>query len=261
METPNPTTRSITAEPRVSVVVPAYNEAASLPTLVAEVQGALSLETWELVVVDDGSRDETATTLEKLAAEEPRLRAFRMPGNRGQSAALAAGIARARGEIVVTLDADLQNDPADIPRLLEALEGCDVVSGVRVKRRDTWLRRIASRIANGVRRGVLDDGISDVGCSLKAYRRSVLEAVPPFNGFHRFLPALAQMGGARVRELPVHHRPRRHGESSYGVRNRLARGVVDLLGVRWLKRRYVDPREARPLPEPPLRSGAATPRA
>jgi glycosyltransferase involved in cell wall biosynthesis len=250
MDTSIPSPHPDPADPRVSVVIPAYNEAESLPTLVSEIRSALFRETWELLIVDDGSVDETPGTLADLAAREPRLRAFRIPTRRGQSAALAAGIGLARGEIVVTLDADLQNDPADIPRLLDALEGWDVVSGVRVRRRDTWLRRAASRVANAVRRWVLEDGISDVGCSLKIYRRAVLEGVPSFNGFHRFLPVLAQMGGARVREFPVHHRARLHGESSYGVRNRLGRGIVDLFGVRWLKRRHVDPHEARALANP-----------
>lgn len=234
--------------PRLSIVVPAYNEAGNLPALVAEIRAAVAGEDYEIVIVDDGSTDGTAATLRSLAAEEPALRPFRMPANRGQSAALAAGIHQARGEIVVTLDADLQNDPADIPRLIEALEGYDVVSGVRAQRNDTWLRRVSSRIANGIRRRALDDGISDVGCSLKAYRRGALEGVAPFNGWHRFLPALVQFSGARVIEIPVTHRPRRSGQSSYGVGNRLGRGIIDLLGVRWLKRRHVDPREALPLP-------------
>jgi glycosyltransferase involved in cell wall biosynthesis len=233
--------------PRLSIVVPAYNEAGNLPALVAEIQAAMAGADYEILIVDDGSTDESEATLRALAAEEPSLRPFRMPVNRGQSAALAAGIHQARGEIVVTLDADLQNDPADIPRLIEALEGYDMVSGVRAQRNDTWLRRVSSRIANAIRRRVLDDGISDVGCSLKAYRRGALEGVAPFNGWHRFLPALVQLSGARVVEIPVKHRPRRSGQSSYGVGNRLGRGIVDLLGVRWLKRRHVDPREAVPL--------------
>jgi len=233
--------------PHLSIVIPAYNDAENLPTLVAEIQQALSGEDYELVVVDDGSTDATPATLQRLASGEPRLRAFRQPINRGQSAALAAGLHHARGEILVTLDADLQNDPNDIPRLVAALEGCDVVSGVRTAREDSWSRRLTSRIANAIRRSALDDGISDIGCSLKAYRREAVEGVPPFDGFHRFLPALAKMSGAIVIELPVRHRPRRNGRSSYGVANRLGRGVVDLLGVRWMKRRRVDLRDASPL--------------
>jgi glycosyltransferase involved in cell wall biosynthesis len=240
---------------RISIVVPAYNEAENLPVLVSEVAAAMAGNDYELVIVDDGSTDESQQILAGLAAAEPRLRPFRMPGNRGQSAALAAGIARATGQVLVTLDADLQNDPADIPKLLEALAGSDLVSGVRARRRDSFVRRASSRIANGVRRRVLRDGITDVGCSLKAYRSEILAGLPRFDGWHRFLPALAQMKGARVREVPVHHRPRLHGTSSYGIGNRLGRGIADLFGVRWLRRRFIDPGEAVPLdpgsPTPP----------
>jgi hypothetical protein len=137
------------------------------------------------------------------------------------------------------MDADLQNDPADVPRLLAALAECDLVSGVRVTRHDSWLRRFSSRIANTVRRAVLHDGITDVGCSLKAYRAEYLTELPAFNGLHRFLPALVKARGGRIREVPVSHRPRRHGTSKYGVHNRLWRGIADLWGVRWLARRSV----------------------
>jgi dolichol-phosphate mannosyltransferase len=141
--------------------------------------------------------------------------------------------------VLVTLDADLQNDPADIPALLAALEGADVVSGVRATRQDDWLRRVSSRVANGVRRATLGDRVTDIGCSLKAYRREAIEGLPLFVGAHRFLPALCQFRGARVVEIPVPHRPRRHGVSKYGVGNRLFRGIRDLLGVRWLKSRLL----------------------
>jgi glycosyltransferase involved in cell wall biosynthesis len=235
----------------ISIVVPAFNEADNLPVLVEEVARAMAGRDYELVIVDDGSTDGSDRVLGRLAAAEPRLRPFRMPGNRGQSAALAAGIHQARGATVVTLDADLQNDPADIPGLLDTLESCDVVSGVRTRRRDSLVRKLSSRIANAVRRRALHDGITDVGCSLKAYRREILEGLPRFNGWHRFLPALTQMRGARVREVAVHHRPRLHGSSSYGIGNRLGRGIADLLGVRWLQKRYVEPAEAAPLGAPP----------
>jgi glycosyltransferase involved in cell wall biosynthesis len=167
-----------------------------------------------------------------------------MPRNSGQSAALAAGFRLARGSSVVTLDADLQNDPADIPRVLAALDGVAMVSGIRRNRRDDWLRRVSSRIANRVRRAALDDGVTDVGCSLKAYRVEYLRRIPAFNGFHRFLPALVQMAGGSVREVDVAHRPRVHGTSKYGVGNRLWRGLVDLAGVRWMRRRWIDPEAA-----------------
>ena len=230
----------MTTAPRVSVVVPVFDEEPNLEPLVREIAQAFASLDYELIVVDDGSRDGSAATLRRLAAQEPRLRALRHDRNYGQSAALSTGFQAARGELLVTLDGDLQNDPADGPRLLAELEnGWDVVSGVRQRRQDSWVRRVSSRIANGVRRRVLHDGISDVGCSLKAYRTRVLKRLPPFHGMHRFLPALARMEGARITELPVHHRARRFGKSKYGIGNRLWRGIADLFGVFWLQRRWV----------------------
>jgi dolichol-phosphate mannosyltransferase len=229
--------------PDISIVVPVFNEERSLPDLVREIDAAMARVSmsWELVFVDDGSTDGSRAVMRELASRDSRLRVAAMPRNSGQSAALAAGFLLARGASVVTLDADLQNDPADIPRLLEALDGVAMVSGVRRNRRDDWVRRVSSRIANGVRRWVLDDGVTDVGCSLKAYRSEYVRRLPAFNGSHRFLPALVQMAGGRVREVDVTHRPRVHGISKYGVHNRLWRGLADLFGVRWMKRRWVDP--------------------
>ncbi len=224
----------------VSVVVPVYDEEPNLGPLVAEIAAALDGIEFELLVVDDGSRDGSAATLTRLAAAEPRLRALRHDRNYGQSAALATGFAAARGELLLTLDGDLQNDPADARRLLAELErGFDLVSGVRQRRQDDWVRRVSSRIANRVRRAVLADGISDVGCSLKAYRTRFLARLPTFTGMHRFLPALIAMQGGRITELAVAHRARRFGRSKYTIRNRLWRGIVDLLGVWWLRRRWV----------------------
>jgi glycosyltransferase involved in cell wall biosynthesis len=197
-------------------------------------------------MVDDGSRDGTGEWLVREAARDPRLVAVLLAGNHGQSAALAAGFRRARGAVIVTLDADLQNDPADLPRLLAALGSADVVSGVRARRQDRWLRRLSSRIANAVRRKVLGDPLTDIGCSFKAYRREALEGVPLFAGVHRFLPALCVFRGARLVEIPLAHRPRRHGVSKYGVGNRLWRGLYDLIGVRWLKSRMLRYREREP---------------
>jgi dolichol-phosphate mannosyltransferase len=226
--------------PRISVVVPVFDEEPNLAPLVAEIGAAFAGFDYELLVVDDGSGDDSTATLRRLCGEQPRLRPLRHDRNYGQSAALATGFAAARGELLVTLDGDLQNDPADGPRLLAELErGFDVVSGVRERRQDSWVRKVSSRIANGVRRRVLDDGIADVGCSLKAYRTRVLKRLPPFAGMHRFLPALARMEGARITELPVAHRPRRFGKSKYNISNRLWRGIADLLGVWWLQRRWV----------------------
>jgi dolichol-phosphate mannosyltransferase len=247
------------ATPQLSVVVPVLDERESLAPLVAEIASSLAGLDYELLLVDDGSRDGSETVLAALAASEPRLRVLRHDRNRGQSAALLTGFAAARAAVVVTLDGDLQNDPADVPRLLALLDdGWDVVSGVRARRRDGWVRRVSSRLANGVRRRLLDDGVSDVGCSLKVYRASFLRRLPPFQGMHRFLPALTRMEGARVTEVAVNHRPRRHGRSKYGIGNRLWRGIVDLFGVWWLGRRWLRAVAANELPRvagsPPSRA-------
>ena len=228
-------------EPEISVVIPAYNEAENLPILLAELFTALGAagQSWEIVLVDDGSTDGTAERIRAATAAEPRIRPVLLAVNGGQSAALAAGFAQVRGSVVVTLDADLQNDPADLPRLLTALEHADVVSGIRANRQDSAVRLISSRIANGFRRAVLGDPVTDIGCSFKAYRREALEGLPMFVGVHRFLPALCQFRGARLAEVTLSHRPRRHGVSKYGVGNRLWRGLADLVGVHWLKTRLV----------------------
>ncbi len=227
--------------PLLSAVVTAYNELESLPALLEEMCQALRQigSSYEVVLVDDGSTDGSASWIADVARQHGCVRGVILERNSGQSAALAAGLQHARGRIIVTLDADGQNDPNDIPRLLHALEGADAVSGVRVARSDKWHRKLSSWIANHVRRAVLGDGISDIGCSLKAYRREILEGLPLFVGAHRFLPALCELRGARVVEVAVSHRPRLHGSSKYGVRNRLFRGLRDLLGVRWLKSRML----------------------
>jgi glycosyltransferase involved in cell wall biosynthesis len=225
----------------ISVVVPAYNEEESLPEFLAELRAALDAtgKRAEILLVDDGSSDGTPALLARERARDPRLRPLRLDPRSGQSAAIAAGLSRARGAVIVTLDADLQNDPAELPRVLEALKAADVVSGIRANRRDTWMRRVSSRIANATRRAAIGDPITDIGCSFKAYRREALEGLPMFVGVHRFLPALCVFRGARLAEVPLAHRPRRHGISKYGVHNRLWRGLNDLIGVRWLKSRLI----------------------
>lgn len=235
--------------PHLSLVVPAHNEEENLPELVAEIARALDPvePSWELLLVDDASTDGTLAVMERLAAAEPRLRVLRHLRRAGQSAGLALGFREARGAVVVTLDADLQNDPADIPRLLAALDGHDVVSGVRSERRDTWVRRLSSRIANAVRNWATDERITDVGCSLKAYRSEFLLHLPMFDGMHRFLPTLVRWNGARVTEIPVRHRPRRHGVAKYGIGNRLFRALADLFAVRWMRTRWIDPKNHREL--------------
>jgi len=227
--------------PRISVVIPAYNEIENLDPLLAELRAALAAtgSAAEIVLVDDASTDGSGAWLRERARTEPALRPVLLAERCGQSAALAAGLAHARGGVIVTMDADLQNDPADLPRVLAALEHADVVSGVRVGRQDSWLRLVSSRIANAVRRAALGDPVTDIGCSFKAYRREALEQLPMFVGVHRFLPALCVFRGARFAEVPLSHRARRHGVSKYGVANRLWRGLHDLIGVSWLKVRLV----------------------
>jgi dolichol-phosphate mannosyltransferase len=231
--------------PEFSIVVPAYNEEESLPVLVGEIRAALAGRAAEILLVDDGSTDRTATVALELAAADPALRLLRLTRNSGQSAALAAGWRAARGAVVITLDADLQNDPAEIPRLLAKLaEGWDVVSGVRQNRQDTWVRLLSSRIANGVRNWATKDQVTDVGCTLRAARREFLVDLPMFTGMHRFLPTLLKMQGARTTEIPVNHRARRFGVAKYGIGNRLFRAVADLLAVRWMQKRWIDFRRA-----------------
>jgi dolichol-phosphate mannosyltransferase len=226
----------------ISAVLPVFEEKDSLPDVVAELEFALRAtgHPYEIVLVDDGSKDGSGDWIREASLTRHGLVGVHLARQSGQSAALVAGLKVAHGEIVITLDADGQNDPADIPLLLERLKDADVVSGVRRKRQDSWLRRRSSRIANGVRRRVLGDSITDIGCSLKAYRRSTLEGLPVFVGVHRFLPALCQFRGARVVEVLVNHRPRVRGVSKYGVGNRLSRGIHDLIGVLWLRARLLN---------------------
>jgi dolichol-phosphate mannosyltransferase len=194
---------------------------------------------YELLFVDDGSGDHTAQVLRDLAAKQPEVRIIRFRRNAGQSAALDAGFKEVRGPRVVTLDADLQNDPRDIPRVLEMLNDYDVVCGIRQGRQDAWLRRMSSTFANHSRRCVLHDDIVDVGCSLRAYRRHCLGSIKLYNGMHRFLPVLLQIEGYRIGQVPVRHHPRQHGQSKYNVRNRAWRALMDLWAVRWMQSRQL----------------------
>lgn len=230
--------------PEISVVIPVYNEEENLPVLAAELHGVLRAlgRPYEVIYADDGSTDGSPEVLRRLALEDPAVRVIRQRRNSGQSAALEAGFRFARGEIVVTLDADLQNDPADIPKLLAQMDAYDVVSGVRVNRQDTWVRKISSRIANGVRNRVTHDSVTDVGCTLRACRAEHLRRIPMFTGMHRFLPTLLKMEGARAAEIPVNHRRRLHGQPKYNIRNRLFRALVDLFAVRWMQKRWIDRR-------------------
>jgi glycosyltransferase involved in cell wall biosynthesis len=224
----------------VSVVMPIHNEQDSLPVLLAEIRRALGSLAYEIIAVDDGSTDDSARVLERLAADYPVLRVVSLERRSGQSAAVAAGFDTARGDIVVTLDADGQHDPADIPRMLLLVEtpgGPDAVMGFRASRMDSAWKRAQSRIANAIRDIITGDHVRDSACSLRVMRRAGLLRVPRFDGMHRFLPTLLRMGGEKVIQVPVSHRPRLHGKTKYGMLERAARGLVDSFGVRWLKRR------------------------
>jgi dolichol-phosphate mannosyltransferase len=227
---------------RVSVVVPVKDEAENVATLAREIAAALAGEPdHEIIFVDDGSSDATADRLSALKNEIPHFRPLRHDRNLGQSRAIRTGVIAARGDIIVTLDGDGQNDPADIPALLKALRAdpsLGLVSGVRVKRKDTASRRIASRLGNGIRQRLLKDGASDTGCGLKAFHRDAFLELPYFDHIHRFLIALVQREGWKVAFVPVNHRPRLAGRSKYTNLGRTLVSVHDMLGVRWLQRRH-----------------------
>ena len=223
----------------LTLVIPVYNERENLALLHSELTAVMKslADPYEILFVDDGSTDGSDGVLRRMREADPHVRVLTFARNAGQSAAMDAGFKGARGEVVVTLDADLQNDPADIPRLIGALAGWDAVVGVRRKRQDNLVRRVSSRVANYVRNRLSDETITDTGCSLKAFRGAALSRLVLYDGMHRFLPTLLKMEGFRVREIPVGHRPRRHGDSKYGIGNRLLPSFMDLLAVRWMKRR------------------------
>jgi dolichol-phosphate mannosyltransferase len=231
------------AVPEVSIVVPVCNEAENVGPLAQEIATALAGRNFEVLFVDDGSTDETAGAVIRARATIPQLRLLRHSFRSGQSAAVTTGVCHARAEWIGTLDGDGQNDPADLPKLLAARldpANADVVlfQGHRTKRKDTGFRRLQSRIANGVRGRMLGDGTPDTGCGIKIMRRSSYMELPKFDHMHRFLPALFQRAGGRVVSVPVNHRPRARGKSKYGMLDRLWVGIVDIIGVMWLRRRY-----------------------
>jgi dolichol-phosphate mannosyltransferase len=223
--------------PTISVVVPLFNEQENVPILQSELTAALTGLDYEIIFVDDGSSDHT---VERITLG-PEIRVLRFEKNAGQSAALYAGLGRARGRTAVLIDGDLQNDPADIPRLLAEIErGADLVCGYRAQRKDTLVKRVTSRVANFVRSRFTKDGIRDTGCTLKAMRRECIGALLPFKGMHRFIPALVKGAGYRLVEIPVNHRSRKFGQSKYGLGNRAVRATVDMFGVRWLLSRQLN---------------------
>jgi glycosyltransferase involved in cell wall biosynthesis len=224
------------SNPAVSVVVPLFNEEESVPILERELEAALKGIDHEIIFVDDGSTDATLARLTK----SPAVRVLQFEQNAGQSAAMYAGLHAARGGKIVLIDGDLQNDPADIPRLLEEIErGADLVCGYRAKRKDTLVKRLTSWIANFVRSRFTRDGVRDTGCTLKAMRQECVSTLVPFKGMHRFIPALVKGAGYRLVEVPVNHRARKFGTSKYGLGNRAVRATVDMFGVRWLLSRQL----------------------
>jgi len=223
--------------PELSIIVPLYNEEASVPILQSELNAALKGFDYEIIFVDDGSVDRTVERIEP----KMNVRVIRFAKNAGQSAAIYAGLKAAHGATAVFIDGDLQNDPADIPRLLaEIARGADLVCGYRARRKDTRVKRLTSWIANTVRSRFTKDGVRDTGCTLKAMRRECVDALVPFKGMHRFIPALVKGAGYRLVEIPVNHRPRRFGHSKYGLGNRAWRATVDMFGVRWLLSRRLN---------------------
>ena len=227
----------------ISIIVPVFNEQDNILPLAREVARALDNEPreFELVFVDDGSRDGTWEKIQEARRLDARVRGVRHARNSGQSAALWTGIQDTRGGVIATLDGDLQNDPSDLPKLLAELGPVNFVCGVRVNRQDNWLRRVSSRIARRARKTALGADFQDTGCSLRAFKRSTLDGVFPFNGWHRFLPILVRGNGVTAKEIPVNHRPRVAGVSKYGVWNRLGRGIFDLIGVAWYQKRRLGP--------------------
>jgi len=225
----------------ISAVVPVYNEEGNLPVLIPALVEVLKNlgRSYEMIFVDDGSSDESRRILKEMASEHASLRILRFKENRGLSTALVAGMREARGEIIVTLDSDLQNDPADIPRLLEYLDRYDMATGWRQKREDKWLKKISSKIGNLVRNWVSGENIQDSACTLRAFKKECIQEIPVFNGMHRFLSTLVKMRGFGIIEVPVAHHPRRFGKSKYNIRNRMVRSFIDLLAVRWMKRRTI----------------------
>ena len=232
------------AHPELSLVVPAYNEEENLPALIQEVTRAMERvgRPWELILVDDGSKDASLSVMRALAGQQPQIRYISFAKNSGQSAAFGAGFQEARGKLIITLDADLQNDPADIPDMLSLLEQgtYDMVIGWRALRQDSAAKRWASRLGNAARNWLSHENIKDTGCSLKILRADIAKRLPMFTGMHRFLPTLMKMHGATVAEITVNHRPRLRGVSKYGIWDRARTTFFDLLAIRWMQARHVN---------------------
>jgi dolichol-phosphate mannosyltransferase len=226
----------------ISVVVPVYNEEENLPILVPRIIDVIKPmgRGYEMIFVDDGSTDRSRQILKEMARTCPEIRTLGFKKNCGQTAAGAAGLKEARGDVVITLDADLQNDPADIPMMMSHLKDYDMVTGWRQKRKDTWVKRVSSKIANRIRNRLSEETIRDSGCSYRVYKRECLQNLKLYKGMHRFMPTLVKMEGFRVIEVPITHHPRKYGVSKYTTWNRMWRALADLLAVRWMKSRHID---------------------
>ncbi len=229
------------ADIEISVVIPVYNEEENLPILIPKLVEVLKgLErSYEIILVDDGSSDESRRVLREMTLRYLSLRVLCFRLNRGLSAALLAGMREARGGIIVTLDSDLQNDPADIPRLVGYLDRYDMATGWRHKRRDTWLKKISSKVGNGVRNLLSGENIQDSACTFRAFKKHCIMEIPVFSGMHRFLSTLVKLEGYRVIEVAISHHPRKFGKSKYNIRNRVLKSFIDLLAVRWMKARAI----------------------
>jgi len=227
-------------KPDISIIIPLYNEVDNIKPLGLSIINAMEGKKYEVVFVNDGSTDGSTQKLREWCAQHTNFRAIHFRRNAGQTAAMDAGFRHALGKYVVSMDADMQNDPADIPKLLEKLNTYDMVCGWRQKRNDPWIKRISSKVANYIRNKLSKEDIKDTGCSLKAYRRECLDQIKLYNGMHRFLPTLFKMEGFTVTEIVVNHYPRKFGKSKYGISNRAFRAFVDLLVVRWMKKRKLN---------------------
>lgn len=227
---------------KYSVIIPIKNEAENIGPLINEVEEVLLKmeKPWELIVINDGSTDSSLKQLKEMQISRPYLKVLTFDKNYGQSAAMLAGFEKAEGEIVISLDGDRQNDPKDIPNLLNKLSGFDLVCGWRKDRKDTLFKRLISKLANLIRGFLCEDSLHDSGCSLKVYRKKALSQLPAFYGMHRFLPALFVFKGYKVTECPVNHRPRTEGKSHYNIFNRSIGPMLDLLGMWWLMNRKID---------------------
>jgi glycosyltransferase involved in cell wall biosynthesis len=230
-------------QPHLSIVVPVKDEEDNIRPLVDTCRDALGelYGRCELIFVDDGSTDGSLACMQAVAEEDPHVRWLQFERNCGQSAALDSGFRAARGDLVAMIDADLQNDPADLPAMVELIESgqCDCVCGIRQKRQDSWVRKVSSKIGNGTRNWLTHESITDVGCSIRVFRRELLGGLKMFRGMHRFLPTLLRLEGARIREIPVRHHPRTRGSTKYGIGNRLFHGLRDIFAVRWMQSRHI----------------------